>query len=56
MLDQINKKYKFENKYFEDPNLLKEKIINKTIIPHQVIPTRSSRKKNLLAVVPLLLW
>ncbi len=36
MLDQINKKYKFENKYFEDPNLLKEKIINKTIIPHQV--------------------
>ena len=36
MLNQINKKYKFENKYFEDPNLLKEKIINKTIIPHQV--------------------
>ena len=36
MLNQINKKYKFENKYFEDPNLLKEKIINRTIIPHQV--------------------
>jgi len=36
MLNEINKKYKFENKYFKSPDLLKQKIINKTIIPHQV--------------------
>jgi len=32
----INKKYKFENKYFDSPEVLKEKILNKTVIPHQV--------------------
>ncbi len=36
MLKEIDKKYKFENKYFESPELLKKKIIEKTIIPHQV--------------------
>ncbi len=36
MLNEIDKKYKFENKYFEDPEILKQKILNKTIIPHQV--------------------
>jgi MoaA/NifB/PqqE/SkfB family radical SAM enzyme len=35
-LNDVDKKYKFENKYFEDPKDLKEKIINKTVIPHQV--------------------
>lgn len=36
MLNDINKKYKFENKYFDSPEVLKEKILNKTVIPHQV--------------------
>ena len=35
-LKDIEKKYKFENKYFEDPQKLKESIMNKTVIPHQV--------------------
>ncbi len=36
MLNDVDKKYKFENKYFTDPEILKKKIIDKTIIPHQV--------------------
>lgn len=36
MLNDVDKKYKFENKYFTDPEVLKKKIIDKTIIPHQV--------------------
>ena len=35
-LKDVAKKYKFENKYFEDPQTLKDSIINKTVIPHQV--------------------
>ena len=35
-LKEVEKKYKFENKYFEDPQKLKDSIINKTVIPHQV--------------------
>ena len=46
MLDQINKKYKFENKYFEDPNLLKEKNNKQNYYSSSSrIPTRSSIKK-----------
>ncbi len=36
MLNDVDKKYKFENKYFDSIEILKEKILNKTIIPHQV--------------------
>jgi len=32
----LEKKYKFSNDYFESPQILKEKILNKTVIPHQV--------------------
>jgi len=35
-LQDVEKKYKFENKYFEDPQTLKDSIISKTVIPHQV--------------------
>ena len=36
MLSDINKKYKFENRYFDSPEVLKQKILDKTVIPHQV--------------------
>lgn len=36
MIPEIDKKYKFEKKYFTDVEVLKTQIINKTIIPHQV--------------------
>lgn len=33
---KLVEKYKFSNQYFESPKKLKEDILNKTIIPHQV--------------------
>ena len=33
---KLVEKYKFSNQYFESPKQLKEDILNKTIIPHQV--------------------
>ena len=55
MLNEIDKKYKFENKYFEDPKILKEKIINKTVI-HQVEFQPGPQGKNMLVVLSILLW
>ena len=47
MLNEVDKKYKFENKYFKDPENLKKKIIDKTIIPHQVEFQPGSQSKKI---------
>ena len=40
-------KYKFSNQYFDSPEKLKEEIIKKTIIPHQVEFQPGSQSKKI---------
>ena len=54
--NDVVERYKFKTNYFETPEKLRDEIISKTVIPHQVeFQPGSSGKKNLLAFLSILL-
>ena len=54
-LNDVAERYKFKTNYFESPEKLRDEIISKTVIPHQVEFQPGSSGKNLLAFLSILL-